>query len=281
MNRTLLLRLLAAGIAVTTVTVVGDASVRAHTSPTPVNGALIYTVHVGDSIDGIARKLGVSFAALLEANGMTAASVIHPGDTLRVPASATNSPNPPPTTTRPTTSYTVKSGDGLASIAADNSVTLAALLKANGLKVSSVIHPGQNIQIPRATPSTPGTTTPLDVLVTYLQAQVGKPYKFFTAGPDTFDCSGLVVAGYRQIGVQLPHQSRSLSRVGTAVDWRTSPIKTGDLVFVVSSNDTTQIGHVGVALNSTTWIQAVGEGIAVRIRPLPTADKIVAVRRML
>lgn len=278
MNRTCLLRLFAAGIAVTTVTLMGNDSVLAHTTPTPVNDASTYTVRAGDSLDGIARKLGVSFVALLDANDMTATSVIHPGDTLRLPAGAKGSPTIP---TAPTTSYTVKAGDGLASIAAANGVKLAALLKANGLKVSTVIHPGQTLLIPRATESIPVAATPVEALVAYLQAQVGKPYKFFTAGPDTFDCSGLVVAGYRQIAITLPHQSLALSEIGTAIDWKASPIKAGDLVFMTSSNDQSQIGHVGVALSSTTWIQASGPGVPVRIRPLPAPDRIIAVRRVL
>ncbi len=280
MERTLLTRILSVGIAASAVIGGGGATVWAHSSPTPVNETSNYTVQAGDSLDGIARRLGVAFADLLAANSLTATSVIHPGDTLKVPAGATNSP-PTPTPTGPTTSYTVKAGDGLASIAAAQRVTLAALLKANGLKTSSVIHPGQVLRIPGSTSATPVATTPTDTLTTYLQAQVGKPYKFFTAGPDTFDCSGLVIAGYRQIGIELPHQSRALSKVGTAVDWKSSPIKAGDLVFMYSANDLSQIGHVGVALNSTMWIQAVGPGIPVRIRALPSADRIVAVRRVI
>jgi len=80
--------------------------------------------------------------------------------------------------------------------------------------------------------------------------------------------------------VTLPHQSRMQSTIGTEVDWRNEPIKAGDLIFMVSSVDPTRIGHVGIALDATTWIQAVGTGIVVRIRPIPSSDKISAVRRI-
>jgi len=70
------------------------------------------------------------------------------------------------------------------------------------------------------------------------------------------------------------------STIGTEVDWRNEPIKAGDLIFMVSSVDPTRIGHVGIALDATTWIQAVGTGIVVRIRPIPSSDKISAVRRI-
>ena len=230
---------------------------------------------------------------LLAANNMTVTSVIHPGDTLSVPGSTTAAP---PNTSAPVTStspYTVVSGDYLAGIANSNGVTLKALLAANGLKVTSAIHPGQVLQVPPATkpivPAAGSTSSPTGgavaapsaTLVNYLRAQVGKPYKFFTAGPDTFDCSGLVVAGYKQLGITLIHQSRMQATMGTAVDWRSEPLVAGDLVFMRSSNDPTQIGHVGIALDSKTWIQAVGTGIPVRIRPLPSDDRIEAVRRIL
>ena len=87
---------------------------------------------------------------------------------------------------------------------------------------------------------------------------MGKPYKFFTAGPDAFDCSGLVVAAYKQIGVTLVHQSRMQATMGTAVDFRREPLVVGDLVFMRSSVDSTQIGHVGVVLGDA-WLVRLGE----------------------
>ena len=38
----------------------------------------------------------------------------------------------------------------------------------------------------------------IDTVVAYALAQVGKDYAFFTKGPDSFDCSGLTLAAYRQ-----------------------------------------------------------------------------------
>jgi peptidoglycan DL-endopeptidase CwlO len=49
-------------------------------------------------------------------------------------------------------------------------------------------------------------TTParLTVLLTAL-AQVGKRYQYNGAGPDAFDCSGLVQYAWAEVGVKLPH----------------------------------------------------------------------------
>lgn len=55
-------------------------------------------------------------------------------------------------------SYTVKPGDGLAKIARKTGCTPAALAKANGLKLSSVIHPGQQLKLPESAASQPKAT---------------------------------------------------------------------------------------------------------------------------
>ena len=283
------------------------------TAPTP------YTVKSGDSLAGIANRYGVGFSALLKANSMTIASVIHPGDVLTLPAGAKTAPSAPSASSRtatigtadatqpasaaaPATTYVVKIGDALAGIAWKNGVKLGALVKANSMTTTSVIHPGQTLNIPPATlpiPATlPGVSTAattsgivapasaaatsasVETVLAFLRTQVGVPYKFFSAGPDAYDCSGLVVAGWKQIGVTLPHQSQALAAKGAAVDWLTAPIQAGDLVFTSTTNDPARITHVGIALSDTTWIQAVGVGRTVSIGALPSDAKIVAVRRL-
>lgn len=270
------------------------------TTPTPA-APLAYVVVAGDFLFGVAKKLGVTVPALLAANSLTIASVITPGQALAVPAGgrlpapavatdATTTAAPttaaPPTTDAPTMrNYTVLSGDYLAGIARKHGVTLPALLAANEFDVSSVILPGMVLDVPPATLPIAGsaatvTGSSIDVVVTFLRAQAGKPYKFNADGPEAFDCSGLVTAAYELIGVDLPHQSLMQSTHGTAVDVRTQPLLPGDLIFQYSSASPTTIGHVGIVVDATHWIQAAGSGVPVSIGPIPAAGRIVAVRRI-
>jgi len=306
---------LALALAVPMSAAVAEAAPATGGSSDVTTDATTTTVRAGDSLVGIAHRFGVRLSALLRANSMTLTTVIHPGDTVVIPAGASIPASTPPapsagrsTAAGTTSAYVVQPGDALAGIAWRNGVTLRALLGANGLDVSSVIFPGQTLTLPPATrpipvsraASTPATAatataTPaassavpagaaapgsVDTLLGYLRDQIGKPYEFFTAGPETFDCSGLVVAGFRQLGVSVPHQSRALARLGAEIDWRTSPIVAGDLVFTSAVNDPALITHVGVALDSRTWIHAVGRGRTVSVGSLPSTDRIMAVRRL-
>ena len=56
--------------------------------------------------------------------------------------------------------YTVKPGDSFAKIARNTGSTPVELAKANGLKLTSVIHPGQKLKVPGKAGSAPAAATP-------------------------------------------------------------------------------------------------------------------------
>jgi cell wall-associated NlpC family hydrolase len=116
--------------------------------------------------------------------------------------------------------------------------------------------------------------------VAYALAQVGKPYRFGTAGPATFDCSGLTLAAYRTVGISLAHLSSAQARAGRRVDWRRQPMRPGDLVFVPSGSPRRPYGHVGMAVSASEWVVAPRTGTLVRRGPIPR-DRITEVRRLL
>ena len=55
--------------------------------------------------------------------------------------------------------------------------------------------------------------------VDFALAQVGKPYVWAAAGPDSYDCSGLTMAAWARGGVALPHFAAAQYRYGTHVPY--------------------------------------------------------------
>ena len=126
----------------------------------------------GDYLLGIAKKLGVPLQALLDANGMTATSLITPGQKLKIPAATTGSTtattagsggSTPTTTAAATTTttvadapgtYTVRPNDGWSIIANRLGVDAADLAAFNDLTLNSVLIPGQKLRIPPARATT-------------------------------------------------------------------------------------------------------------------------------
>jgi cell wall-associated NlpC family hydrolase len=107
-------------------------------------------------------------------------------------------------------------------------------------------------------------------------AQLGKPYVWGTAGPSTFDCSGLVVYSFAQVGVSLPHSSYALWNVGVYVS--KDQLEPGDLVFFDG------LGHVGIYIGGGQFIHAPHTGDVVKISNLNDgwyAATYVGARRVL
>ncbi len=72
------------------------------------------------------------------------------------------------------------------------------------------------------------------------------------------DCSGLVVAVYRKLGVELPHQSDVLWKSL----YRVKHLRKGDIVAFGGGGSS---GHVGIYIGAGRFIHAVGRGKGVRI----------------
>ena len=272
------------------------------TAPTgPVAGAIVYTVKNGDFLMGIATVYKVTLADLLAVNHITAKSVINPGRQLALPANAVAPQVAAPVAATPTPAtpaapaatgitYTVKLGDFLAGIAAQFKVKLSDLLAVNKITASSLILPGAKLALPAgavqpavavaSTPDVQAAVGPAGTVVAYAYAQLGKPYRFFTAGPSTFDCSGLVLAAYAQIGIAMIHHAASQASYGSAVDIWSEPIKPGDLVFM-APHGTGEITHVGIAVDATHWIHAPAPGDVVRLATMPPKGIIATVRRLI
>jgi len=112
--------------------------------------------------------------------------------------------------------------------------------------------------IPRDPPPPPPPYASAVVQVAY--AQLGKPYQYAGSGPNVFDCSGLVMYCYAQVGVRLPHSSYMQARCGTPVSY--AELAQGDLVFFHGN------GHVGMYIGNGQYIHAPHTGDVVRIADL-------------
>jgi hypothetical protein len=115
-------------------------------------------------------------------------------------------------------------------------------------------------------------------LLAYAEQQLGKPYVFATAGPNTFDCSGLVKNVFGKFGVSLPHHSEDQATYGTAVD--KTKIQPGDLVF--SDWGDGPNSHVGIAVTPHKIIDAPQPGQNVQYDNLTSGylSKVTSVRRL-
>ena len=112
------------------------------TRPITPTGPVVVTVQSGDSLSAIAAEHGVSVSALMNANGITNPDLISVGQELTIPGSM------PPATTLPPLIVTVQSGDSLSAIAAEQGVSVSALMEANGISDPNLLSIGQQLVIP-------------------------------------------------------------------------------------------------------------------------------------
>ncbi len=102
--------------------------------------------------------------------------------------------------------------------------------------------------------------------------KVGARYRHGAAGPDAFDCSGLVTWAYRSSGKSLPRSSRAMSGAGTPV--ARSELQPGDLVFFYKP-----VSHVGIYVGNGKIVHASSRKSPVKVSdmsrmPFTTARRV-------
>jgi cell wall-associated NlpC family hydrolase len=123
------------------------------------------------------------------------------------------------------------------------------------------------------TPSSPapGGSGGASTAVRWAYKELGKPYQWGAAGPDSFDCSGLTQYVWGKAGVYLDHYTGSQWNEGRHVS--RSQLQPGDLVFFGSD-----LHHVGIYIGNGDMIEAPHTGANVRISPYYRSDYAGAVR---
>jgi len=125
-----------------------------------------YTIQSGDSLYTIAKKFGVSIETLRTLNHLGEKDLLHPGEKLILPASASTKEGPAHRKRAPKSAkksgakkvsgkqggggeiYRVRPGDTLSDIAHKRGVSVKAILKANQMKPDALIKVGQSLTIP-------------------------------------------------------------------------------------------------------------------------------------
>jgi cell wall-associated NlpC family hydrolase len=103
---------------------------------------------------------------------------------------------------------------------------------------------------------------------------LGVPYRWGGASPSGFDCSGLVVYVYAQLGIALPHYTVAQYQRGVAVS--RGELQPGDLVFFDG------LAHVGIYIGNNQFIHAPHTGDVVKVSSLTGwyAQTYVGARRI-
>jgi len=122
-----------------------------------------------------------------------------------------------------------------------------------------------------------GTKVGAAKAVAYARAQIGKPYLWAADGPESFDCSGLVLMAWGQSGVSLPHWSVAQYATGKKISL--ANIRPGDMVFFATDlTEYRSIHHVGLYIGNGQMIEAPFTGSFVRVSSINRASLFGASR---
>jgi cell wall-associated NlpC family hydrolase len=110
------------------------------------------------------------------------------------------------------------------------------------------------------------------------QSQIGKPYMYGGAGPDSWDCSGLTQWAFAQAGVLIP---RTAADQYAAIPNKVAlgELEPGDLLFWATDiTDPTTIHHVAIYVGNGLMLAAPHTGTNVQVQPVYLDGYIGAVR---
>ena len=104
-------------------------------------------------------------------------------------------------------------------------------------------------------------------LVDLAKSKLGCKYVWGATGPNTFDCSGLMLWCHKQLGISIPRTSLAQSKSGKAVS--KSDLQVGDLVFFKTTS--APVGHVGMYIGNGQFIHAPNKNKPVKVDSLSSS----------
>jgi len=155
-----------------------------------------------------------------------------------------------------------------ARIAAQQQQAPAVALSSTVAPVASSSSDSSSVSVGPAPPPTHSS------VVSIAEHYLGTPYVWGGASPAGFDCSGLVMYVFAQVGVSLPHSSYAQYGMGSPVS--RDQLQPGDLVFFDG------LGHVGIYVGGGSFIHAPHTGDVVKISSISGwyASTYVGARRI-
>jgi D-gamma-glutamyl-meso-diaminopimelic acid endopeptidase CwlS len=232
-------------------------------------------VRDGESLWTIARKYGTSVHALAAANGLRPESVLRVGRELTIPGKGSAESADEGSRTR---LYIVKSGDSLWEIARRHGTTVRSLAAANGLDADRVLRVGMTLQVPDVLANLANDAEGNRFVRAALEYR-GVRYRWGGMSTRGMDCSGLVAVVLRDYGINAPHNSKALYKLGKAVS--REELEPGDLVFFHTTRP--GISHVGMYIGEGKFVHASSSKGRVRVDRLDTgyySKRLVGARRV-
>jgi cell wall-associated NlpC family hydrolase len=126
------------------------------------------------------------------------------------------------------------------------------------IQTQSAAPPGMATEDPTGTVQAQRYGGVVGIAMQYL----GTPYRWGGASPGGFDCSGLVMYVFAQVGISLPHYTVAQYNYPNSVSVPRDQLQPGDLVFFAG------LGHVGIYVGNGQFIHAPHTGDVVRIDSL-------------
>ncbi|MGE7601560.1 LysM peptidoglycan-binding domain-containing protein [Peribacillus sp. NPDC097675] len=245
--------------------IVSGIATTANTPATTSSSTGTYKVKSGDNLSNIAKTHKTTVKALLSLNpSIKNANALQIGQSIKISGKATTA-STTTTTSSSTSTYIIKSGDNLSTIAKKYKTTVTALLSLNpSIKNVNALQIGKSIKVSGkattastnyTTTTTVSSTSEVDRVLTAAKKYLGAKYLYAasTSRTDAFDCSSFTMKAFQAAGISLPRTSTGQAQMGVPVS--SYSLKKGDLVFYDTNRDGV-INHVGIYAGNNQMINA-------------------------